>query len=342
MPLSHAPSLRELARSVGFSHTPVSEALRGNPRVKESTKKRIIEAAAAAGYRHNPLAGALMSEMRRSRASTFRGVLAIIDIDGPGRRPATAAPYHEGLSHGATTRAAELGFKAEEIVIGKRGISVPRLDTILRSRGIRGLLVLPASDPPELARLDWTNYAGVYADFLIEHPALNALCSDHYRSMTTALQRLHSLGYRRPGLVMEHRHDERLLHRWEAAYDAYQKHHEGIVCAPSFIVPHYTKETFLAWFKSAKPDVVLCHRADVIGWMESCGAKVPETHGFCCLNISLNSIPCAGLDLQPDVIGARAVELIIAQIYRNEYGIPSIPTTTTIPSRWVDGPTLNR
>ena len=139
---------------------------------------------------------------------------------------------------------------------------------------------------------------------------------------------------------MEHRHDERLLHRWEAAYDAYQKHHEGIVCAPSLIIPQFTKEAFIAWFKSAKPDVVLCHHANVISWMESCGASVPETHGFCCLNISLNSIPCAGLDLQPDVIGARAVELIIAQIYRNEYGIPAIPSTTTIPSRWVDGPTL--
>jgi DNA-binding LacI/PurR family transcriptional regulator len=340
MSLSQAPSLRELARSVGLSHTTVSEALRGNPRVKESTKKRILEAAAAAGYRHNPLAGALMSEMGRSRASTFRGVLAIVDIDGPGGRPASAAPYHEGLTRGASTRAAELGFKAEEIVIGRRGISVPRLDTILRSRGIRGLVVLPASDPPELARLDWTHYAGVYTDFLIEHPALNALCSDHYRSMTTALQRLHTLGYRRPGLVMEHRHDERLLHRWEAAYDAYQKHHEDIVCAPSLIVPQPTKEAFIAWFKSAKPDVVLCHRAEVIAWMESCGASVPKTHGFCCLNISLNSLPCAGLDLQPDVIGARAVELIIAQIYRNEYGIPAIPSTTTIPSRWVDGPTL--
>jgi LacI family transcriptional regulator len=324
---------------VGLSHTTVSEALRGNPRVKESTKQRILEAAAAAGYRHNPLAGALMSEMRRSRASTFRGVLAIVDIDGPARRPTSVAPYHEGLARGASTRAAELGFKAEEIVIGRRGISVPRLDTILRSRGIRGLIVLPASDPPDLAKLDWSNYAGVYTDYFIEHPALNALCSDHYRSMTTALQRLHSMGYRRPGLVMERRHDERLLHRWEAAYDAYQKH-QGLVCAPSLIIPEFGKDAFISWFKAEKPDVVLCHRADVIAWMESCGASVPRTHGYCCLNVSLNSIPCAGLNLQPEMIGARAAELIIAQIYRNEYGIPSIPSTTTIPCRWVDGPTL--
>jgi LacI family transcriptional regulator len=36
----------------------------------------------------------------------------------------------------------------------------------------------------------------------------------------------------------------------------------------------------------------------------------------------------------------RGVELLIAQIHRNEYGVPEIPSTTTIPAAWVDGPTL--
>jgi LacI family transcriptional regulator len=34
------------------------------------------------------------------------------------------------------------------------------------------------------------------------------------------------------------------------------------------------------------------------------------------------------------------VELLIAQIHRNEYGVPELPSTTTIPAAWVDGPTL--
>jgi hypothetical protein len=36
----------------------------------------------------------------------------------------------------------------------------------------------------------------------------------------------------------------------------------------------------------------------------------------------------------------RGVETLIAQIHRNEYGVPEIPSTTTIPAAWVDGPTL--
>ncbi|MGD0015118.1 MAG: LacI family DNA-binding transcriptional regulator [Bryobacteraceae bacterium] len=334
------PSLRELARSLGLSHTTVSEALRNSPRVKAATRERVLKAAREVGYRHNPLAGALMSEMRRSRSGTFRGVIAVIDLDSPDRRPANAAPFHRELTRGAGERAVELGFKIESFVIGQNDISITRLDAILQSRGIHGVFLLPASESPDLSQLDWTRYAGVYADYIIEHPALHSVCSDHYRSMMTTLQRLHALGYRRPGLVLTQHHDARLLYRWEAAFQVYHNHHDVFSWLPPLIVPEITRSNFVPWFESAKPDVVLCHRAEAIEWMQSCGASVPRTHGFCCLNIMVNVVPCAGLDLQPWLLGVRGVELLIAQIHRNEYGVPEIPSTTTIPAAWVDGPTL--
>jgi LacI family transcriptional regulator len=158
--------------------------------------------------------------------------------------------------------------------------------------------------------------------------------------MMTTLQRLHELGYRRPGLVLNRHHDERLLYRWEAAFQVYHNHHNVFSWLPPLVVPEITKPEFVPWFESAKPDVVLCHLAEAIEWMQSCGASVPRTHGFCCLNIMVNVVPCAGLDLQPWLLGVRGVELLIAQIHRNEYGVPEIPSTTTIPAAWVDGPTL--
>jgi len=336
------PSLRELARSLGLSHTTVSEALRASPRVKASTRERVLTAAREIGYRHNPLAGALMSEMRRSRSGTFRGVIAVIDLDGPNIRPAHAVRYHRELTRGAGERAAELGFKIEPITVGHNDISITRLDSILQSRGIHGVLLQPASESPDLTQLDWTRYAGIYSDYIIEHPALHSVCSDHYRSMIMTLQRLHSLGYKRPGLVLARHLDARLLYRWEAAFQVYQNHHNVFTRLPPLLVPEITRAEFTAWFLSAKPDVVLCHKAESIGWMEACGARVPQTHGFCCLNVIVNSIPCAGLDLQPWLLGVRGVELLIAQIHRNEYGVPDIPSTTTIPAAWVDGPTLRR
>ncbi|MBL9202049.1 MAG: LacI family DNA-binding transcriptional regulator [Opitutaceae bacterium] len=338
---STTPTLRSLAKDLGLSRTTVSDALRGSPRVDPATAKRVKQAASDAGYRRNPLAGALMSELRRSRGTAFRGVVAAVDFHEP-ERPPSAARFHAELVTGAEARAAELGFKVERFPVGVSGVTVPRLDSILQSRGINGLLLLPAWSDPDLSALDWTRFAGVYTDYIIERPALHSVCSDHYRSMLAALQRLQARGYRRPGLQLQRHHDERLQFRWGAAFRAFQETHRDIDRVPPLIVDQFTQEGFAKWFRRHEPDVVLSHASETIGWMEQCGARVPATHGFLCLNVLTSSHPCAGLDLQPRLLGKCAVELLIAQLQRNECGIPEWPFATTIPARWVEGPTLRK
>jgi LacI family transcriptional regulator len=334
-----APTLRSLAKLLGLSRTTVSDALRGSPRVDRNTALRVTKAAQDAGYRRNPLAGALMSELRRSRGTAFRGVLAAVDFNEP-ERPDAAARFHRELVTGAETRATELGFKVEKFFVGPAGVSVQRLDSILQSRGIHGVILLPAWDEPDLSNLDWTRFAGIYTDYIIERPALHSVCSDHYRSLLAALQRLALLGYTQPGLFLQKHQDERLQYRWGAAFRAFQESHPNIRAIPPLIVDSYSQGEFVKWFRKHKPDVVLGHNTEAIDWMESCGAGVPATHGFVSLNVLMKTRPCAGLDLQPRTLGARSTELLIAQLQRNETGIPEWPSTTTIPARWVDGPTI--
>ena len=336
---SPAPTLRSLARDLGLSRTTVSDALRGSPRVDPHTAQRVCQAAREAGYRRNPLAGALMSELRRSRGTAFRGVLAAVDFNEPDR-PDDAAGYHRELVLGAETRAVELGFKVERFSVGHAGVSVQRLDSILQSRGIHGVILLPAWDEPDLSNLDWTRFAGIYTDYIIERPALHSVCPDHYRSLLAALQRLAALGYRQPGLFLQKHLDERLQYRWGAAFRAFQESHPALKKVPPLIVESFTKDEFVRWFRRCKPDVVLGHHTEAMDWMESCGAVFPATHGFVSLNVLMKTRPCAGLDLQPRTLGARSAEMLIAQLQRNETGIPEWPSTTTIPAHWVDGPSL--
>ncbi len=335
-----APTLRSLAKLLGLSRTTVSDALRGSPRVDPNTASRVRKAADAAGYRRNPLAGALMSELRRSRGGAFRGVLAAVDFI-EGNRPAHAAHYHRELIAGADTRALELGFKVEKFQVGTAGITVQRLDSILQSRGIHGVILLPAWDEPDLSNLDWTRFAGIYTDYIIERPALHSVCPDHYRSLLSALQRVARLGYRAPGLFLQRHQDERIQYRWGAAFRAFQETHPELRAVPPLVLDQpVTQAEFVKWFRRHKPDVVLGHNTQAMEWMESAGAKLPATHGFVCINASNLGRPCAGLDLQPRTLGARATELLIAQLQRNETGIPEWPSTTTIPGRWIEGPTL--
>jgi LacI family transcriptional regulator len=279
-----------------------------------------------------------MSELRRSRGSTFRGVIAAVDIDEPDRPP-YAARFHRELVSGASARADDLGFKVENFVLGG-GLSVQRLDSVLQSRGIHGVLLLPAWHEPDLSKLDWKRYSGVYADYIIERPALNSVCTDHYRAMMAAMMLLANLGYRRPGLVLHMYNEERLQHRWSGAFRAFQATHPALESVAPLMTETPDRDEFVEWFRSAQPDVVLAHNTEIIDWMEACGARVPATHGFVSLNISMRLRPCAGLDLQPQLVGGRAAELLVVQLQHNERDVPEWPTTTMIPARWVDGPTL--
>ncbi len=335
-------SVRELARSLGLSHTTVSDALRNNPRVKRETRDRVLQAAEKAGYRYNPLAGALMSEMRRSGAATFHGVLAVVDLENAEKRIGAAVRFHSKVYEGAKDKANELGFKTEVFVLGDENLSISRLDDILNSRGIRGLLVLPSGKTPDISSLNWERYAGMYTDYIIEKPALDSVCPDHYRAMMLAMSKVREYGYKRPGLVIVGEQDRRLLHRWEAAFQIFNLHNEGFDSVEPYLASDLNEAEFKKWFEKNQPDLVLCHRFRVKGWMESMGLKVPETHGFCSLNVTLSPESVSGLNLGPRRIGQRAMELLIGKLHRNDYGIPSDQLTATIPAQWVDGPTMRK
>jgi LacI family transcriptional regulator len=158
--------------------------------------------------------------------------------------------------------------------------------------------------------------------------------------MLTLLRELHARGYRRPGLFMEVALDERLQYRWEGAFLAVQKYLPNITEVPALRSQNLSREEFVRWFRKHKPDVVLGHFPEAIDWMRSCGAKLPKTHGFVCLNALRTTEPCAALDFQPGQIGARATELVIGQLLHNEFGIPVRPSLTTIPAQFIEGPTL--
>lgn len=333
------PTLRTLAKSLGLSRTTVSDALRGLSRVNPETIKRVKAAADAAGYTRNPLTGEVMSQMRRSDGQLFRGVLAALEIvEDP--RPSHVDRYNNAVLEGARDRAKKIGFTVEHFDVTREHLRLPRIDSILNARGIRGIVVLPCSGFPDLSSLTWSRLTAVYADYFIDRPALHCVCPDHYRAMITTMQTLHERGYRRPGLVIDMVLEERLQYRWEGAFQSIRGIMPETDSIPILKFETITRESFVEWFKKHDPDVVLSHVSDVVTWMKLCGAKIPQDHGFVCLNSLRTSTPCAALDHQPHEIGARAAELVVGQVIHNESGAPAQPSLTSVPTRWIEGPTV--
>jgi LacI family transcriptional regulator len=74
-------------------------------------------------------------------------------------------------------------------------------------------------------------------------------------------------------------------------------------------------------------------------WLDLLSLQVPDDIGLACLAKPTRTA-YAGIDEYGEAIGATAVELVAAQIYRNEFGPPSIPKTTMIEGHWTAGATI--
>lgn len=333
-----ASSIRDLARSLGLSHTTVSQGLRNRPCVKLETRKRIQAAAQAAGYQSNVLTGVLMTGMRRRRGNAFSGMLAIIDIEGNSGSGGSLVQQRREMIEGASERAIELGFVPRCFAIGSEGLSRQTYDVILRSHDVCGVLILPAADPDAAVGFDWSRYAVAYMDHVIAQAPFHCVCSDPRGAMRAVLCGLREAGYRRPGLVLRESMEKHLLGQWA---DAYRDCLNGDAGAPVLLAPKTKGRSFSNWFAQHNPDVVLSCDVAVMEWMRACGAKIPESHGFFCIN-KASDADCAGFDGQPRLVGARGIEQVIAQLLRYEFGRPSFPLSTIVPGLWVDGPTIRK
>jgi LacI family transcriptional regulator len=338
--MSKPPTIRSLARTLGLSVATVSEALRESPRVCAATRERVQRAAKAAGYRPNPLLGATLSALRRSRHQGFSGVLALVDMSPDGGTELML--FHREVARGAEARARELGFRTELFWVGPKApaLSVARLNGVLRARGIHGVIFLPFDRRQDFVNFDLTQMAAVGMDHRLLNPSLHTIQPDHYLSMRRALQVLTDRGYRRIGLCLESRKDERVDYKWSSGFLSFFRLTGRELAVPPLIVPKLEPKSFQSWFRKHRPDLIVGHEQAVVDWLATLKQRVPGDVGFFRINVTERSKPCAGLDLRPQQLGATAVETVVGMLHRREQGSPPCPNSISIDAAFIDGPTL--
>lgn len=336
--MSTRPSIRSLASSLGLSPATVSEALRGSPRVAAVTGERVRRAAEKAGYRPNRLVGQVMAEIRRSHNPSFHGIIAaLVTTEPPNPR---RVRFHEDIYAGACSRAEELGYSIEIFRVGEGGLSLRRLAEVLRARGISGLIVMPFESTRDWQEFEWQHFSAVKMDYCLSRPRLHTVCPDHHVTTLCALQRMRELGYDRIGLCLSDLLDMRIHRKWSGPYIAFQQELPTNSRIPVHFYDTLSAPQFMRWFRRHRPQVVISHDRRIVSWLGQAGFAVPGEVGFFNLNCIEDPAASTGFDLLPSLLGAAAVESVVAQLYRNERGVPLHPKTIMIEGRWQAGPTL--
>lgn len=344
MPDSPSPvTLHDLARAAGVSVMTVSRALRGEPRVAEETRGRILALAESLGYQPDPDLARLMQRVRSRKTVKFRSVIAVIrewvPEDGllsPSYQYVPLEPIRE--------RARGHGYEVEEFWLGRDGLTPKKLGKVLHARGIEAVIVSPQSNRLLCAEVDYTPFAAVAFGYAMREPALHMCAGNMTLGIQIAAEQLLTRGYRRIGVAVTNW----IVNRSQFGYSGGLFHFQQSLPegdrVPILLLPHnrieHGREAFTAWMKANLPDVLISFDQYVPAWLDQLGRKVPGDIGFVAHDWTPSMKGYAGIYQRRDHLAAAAVDLIVTQLSQNERGVPAVPRQIMIPPQWIPGPSI--
>lgn len=317
-----AVTMADLAREAGVSQSTVSLALRNDSRLSAETKRRIQALAKKRHYQPDPALSALVAYRARTRPIGEYGKIAVLhDRTRTERWPVSLKQQIDGMREQANS----LGYEIELFFVRPEEKCALQLSRMLYSRGIRGI-ILTAVRFPEL-QFSWKHFAAVVVGEYFSRPSLNHVKHHHTEAVTTTYDELRKLGYRKIGFVNIRVAEERKHYLYLGAY-LKCLYLDGIAPAssPPFFYDENTDWTPLPWLKRHGFDAVM---SMVPGqFLERLSASPISVPGV--LGVAGYAIPAEGPDshiagcaLDYRRMGAVAVDLLQAMLYRGQQGTPA-------------------
>lgn len=340
---SAVPSLQTVAEASGVSCSTVSRALRDNPIVRLSVRRKVQKIAKEIGYRHDPKLTELMIHMRRGRTREVSEMLAVV-ISGSRKEylqmgKGALGPMLDGLERKLKSQ----GFGLEVFHLADYDFDPKRLSRILWNRGIRGVVIDTLRPEDARLALDWHRFSAATTSFSLAKPLLHRVCHYHLHGMRMACRKLWDLGYRRIGLAMDFRNDVVADHSYLSGYYFESIQRTGQLRAP-FLHRGLKQEPLGKWLKETRPDAVLIPGLglDYLEMFERLGRGIPGDLGVATLNLRGKDSPLAGIIQRRDVVGETVANLVAEMVFRNETGIPAKPITHQVEGEWKAGATVRK
>ncbi len=348
-PAAAAPSARislsDVARAAGVALMTASYAMRNNPKISQPTRDRVHRAARKLGYVPHPEIGRLMHLLRTRRLPSFQATLAFLSLAPTVRSAAADHRYTLDVVTGARRRAVSLGYAVDVFNVRPRALSTRRLTTMLKSRGIRGILIPPLVTVEDCAALlDWSQFAIVAATYSAQNLIVNRVVPHHQANILAALAHLKQLRFRRVGLVLT----SDLLLRANSAYQAVLALNQQLgefAPIPALGVdaaePERSAGLIHPWLESHRPDILVTVENAIPLLKKLLGARFASKTQVCLLDHS-GVGPFAGIHQEPLIVGETAIDVLAGMLQRGEFGPQPHPRITMIEGTWVAGEVLRR
>lgn len=331
--------MRDVAAAVGLHQTTVSLALRSHPSIPERTRARILKAAKRLGYRPDPLLSAF--NFRRTSGHHAHSAPQIAFLcDFPSAAEADASPFHRECLAGAKEKASLSGVALERFLIGPGQLSPARLEQVLNTRNIGGVILCSFSLASRTLPLDWSRLSGLRIESFHVAPALDCITADHRQGTRLAIEQLRVLGYRRIGLALSREEDERLDGQHRIGYFVEHPPHATpdaippLVCDTVEGVP--AARALQAWLRRHRVEAMITPTQPLARLLEQIRPDRNDRPALAMLPLQSDAAS-AGTAPSHRLIGARAVELLAVRLGVNQRGLPEHASVIYVPVEWRAG-----
>jgi len=334
-----SPTLQSIAEACQTNRMTVSLALRGRSGVSAKTKARVLAEAERQGYRPNPLVSALMARLRGSRPPRYQATLGLLHA-APTADWRRIFPACRHFDDGLHRRAEQLGYAMETFWLRSPKWAGGGLERALRVRGIHGVVVAPMPGGVHELDFDFTGFAAAAIGQSLYRPALHSAAPHYFQTIEMAFTRLRAAGRKRIGLVLDPDHDVRSRHQWLGAFLGCQVAAVGAGGRVRPLIKTVDAAEFVAWVRRERLDAVMSAEVCQVQWLRNAGLAVPEKVAYVFFTHAPESNAIAGVANNPAGIAAAAVDMVVAQLHRNESGVPAEPRILLITPHWVPGETI--
>ncbi len=333
-------SLRDIAKLAGVSVFTVSLALRNRPQIAEVTRKRILKIAKKVGYAPQARLAEVMAQTRAAGLPKYQSTLGYLDAASSGLRCYyTMKAYREG----AINRAATLGYKVDVFEIDDLVNPAVETERILRSRGIRGLLMMWPHHhgiPGSWHGL-WEKRSCVFLAARPAYPSFALAMSDHFQAGALAYEKAFAAGHRRIGVICDDWLHSVTEGRFLGGIYAQQQLQNPKMNFIKLSIGPDRQKAVLNWYQQHRPECIISMRSDVRGFLESGGVRVPDQVSIIYWDVDPTLYDIyAGPEQHPIPIAEAAVELLVNQLHHNQSSQMTTQRCLLVEPVWRDGSSL--
>lgn len=336
-------TLRDVAEAVGVSRATVSRAMNDNPMIRAELRKKIQIKAEEMGYRPDPEARRLMSYLRETRTKRIEAALGLLNAHNP---PSAwrKDPYTRDLVRGAKKRCEELGYSLDILSLYEDGMKPRRLDHIIRSRGIRGLLVPPEPEPLFEADLDWSSVVAVATTTTAQTLRMHRVLPHNFHNARLVLEAAIATGAQRIGLIYWPKLEERMMNANAAVYALEGHIHRRFKPLPVYEW-HWREEReqdalLGKWIKKHRPDCIIGMGDISFQSLLRLGVSMPREMGYLSYVAASEGIAC--INENAYAVGTSAIDMLSAHVLRGEAGPPTSAKAMFIEGHLMPGKSLKK